>query len=510
VNGAEALVRTAAEAGVGVCFANPGTTEMPLVRALDAAGGIRPVLGLFEGVCTGAADGYGRMTGRPALTLLHLGSGLSNGLANLHNARRARTPIVNVVGDHAVSHLPLDPPLASDIAGIAAPVSGWVRTSTSAEAVAGDTAAAIAAAGAGRVATLIVPADCQWGVAPGPVEVPTAPSPATVESTRITEIASLLRERSAGVLLLGGSGLSAAGTRAAVAAASAAGWRVLAETFPARMERGAGTPPVPRLPYFPEQVMEALTGAAALVLAGATPPVAFFAYPGQPGRLVPDDVGVHVLAEPGEDAAEALAHLASALDADGAPPAPSRPGPPAGDLDLGTVGLAVAAAQPEGAIVVDESITSGLAYFDAAAGAPPHSYLALTGGAIGFGLPAAVGAAIACPDRPVLAFQADGSAMYTLQSLWTMARESLDVTVVLCANRSYKILEFELLRAGATEFGPAARGLTDIGSPAPDWVRLAEGFGVPATRVDRAEDLTAAITQQAGEPGPALIEAIVS
>jgi acetolactate synthase I/II/III large subunit len=509
VNGAEALVRTAADAGLDVCFANPGTTEMPLVRALDAAGGIRPVLGLFEGVCTGAADGYGRMVERPALTLLHLGSGLSNGLANLHNARRARTPIVNVVGDHAVGHLPLDPPLASDIAGVAASVSGWVRTCTAADAVAGDTAAAIAAAGTGQVATLIVPADCQWDESAGAVAGTAAPSPAPVESSRIVEIASLLRERS-GVLLLGGSGLSAAGTRAAVAAAAAAGWRVLAENFPARMERGAGTPPVPRLPYFPEQVLEALAGVEAVVLAGAAAPVAFFAYPGQPGHLVPSGVGVHVLAEPGEDVAEALAHLASALDADGTPPPPARPGTPSGDLDLGTVGLAVAAAQPEGAIVVDESITSGLAYFDAAAGAPAHTYLALTGGAIGFGLPAAVGAAVACPDRPVLAFQADGSAMYTVQSLWTMAREGLDVTVILCANRSYKILEVELLRAGATEFGPAARGLTDIGSPPPDWVRLAEGFGVPASRVDRAEDLTAAISARTRERGPHLIEAVLA
>lgn len=508
MNGAEALLRTAATAGVQVCFANPGTTELPLVSALDAVPEIRPVLGLFEGVCTGAADGYGRMTGRPALTLLHLGPGLANGLANLHNARRARTPVVNVVGDHASWHLSADAPLTSDIESLAAPMSGWVRRCSSPATAASDLAEAVAAAAEGVVATLVVPADCQWGEAPGPA----GPAPAAaslVADPAIESVAPLLTSNA--VLLLGGPALSEPGLQAAARVAAGTGCRLLCETFPARMERGGGLPAPDRLPYFPEAATAALAGASAVVLAGAREPVAFFGVPGRASSTVPAGTPVQVLADPEQDVVAALEELADRVGAEPTPvPAPA----PALDLADGpltglAVGAVLAAGQPEGAIVVDESATSGLPWWLASAAAAPHTYLGLTGGAIGQGLPGAVGAALACPDRPVIALQADGGGMYTLQALWTMAREALDVTVLLCANRSYRILLTELGRTGVRAPGRAAQRLTDLSSPPLDWVRLSEGMGLPGVRVDSAADLRRQLGRALAEPGPHLVEMLL-
>ncbi len=161
MNGAESLLRTAAASGIRICFANPGTTELPLVAAFDTDTGVRPILCLFEGVCSGAADGYARMSGNPAMTLLHLGPGFANGIANFHNARRARSAIFNVIGDHASWHLASDPPLASDIESLARPVSGWLRSADPAGPLSRDAAEAIAAARSGMVATLIAPHDAQ-------------------------------------------------------------------------------------------------------------------------------------------------------------------------------------------------------------------------------------------------------------------------------------------------------------------------------------------------------------
>src|SRR5213082_1858792 len=206
MTGAEAVLQTAAAAGVEVCFANPGTTEMALVNALDRMPSVRAVLGLFEGVCSGAADGYARMGGRPALTLLHLGPGLSNALANLHNARRARSPVVNLVGDQATWHRAADAPLTSDIVSLARPVSRWVRESRSAATVAQDAAEAIAAAQEppGGVATLILPSDCQAAEAPGPVK-PIAVAPARrVSADTVERVAARLRGREKAALFLGG------------------------------------------------------------------------------------------------------------------------------------------------------------------------------------------------------------------------------------------------------------------------------------------------------------------
>jgi acetolactate synthase-1/2/3 large subunit len=513
MNGAESLMRTAVSAGVDLCLANPGTTEMPLVAALDAVPGVRAVLGLFEGVCTGAADGYARMSGRPALTLLHLGPGFANGIANLHNARRARSPIVNLVGDHASWHLDADAPLTSDIESLARPVSGWVQTCASAKDLAGDLAAAIRAAQTppGQVATLVVPQDCQWDEADGPAVSLDPPAPAAVDEATVWAAADALRADAPAALLLGGSALSEAGLSAAARIAAVTGCRVLHETFFARLERGGGLPAFERLPYFPEQATETLAPVRQLVLAGARDPVAFFGYRGAKSRLASEEANVLELAAPEADVLGALDSLAERTGAptSAAIPAGERPVAATGELSVGALGQTLAGCQPEGCIVVDEGATSGLAYYALAAHAPRHSLLLLTGGAIGMGLPCAAGAALACPDRKVVAFQADGSGMYTLQSLWTFARESLDVVTVICANRAYRILQAELGRAGIAEPGPQAQSLTDLARPEIDWVSLGKSLGVPGTRVETADAFAQALARAFAEPGPALIEALL-
>ncbi len=513
MNGAESLMRTLAGAGVTVCFANPGTTEMPLVAALDRVPGILPVLGLFEGVCTGAADGWGRMTGRPALTLLHLGPGFANGIANLHNARRARTPVLNLIGDHATWHATHDAPLASDIESLARPVSGWLHAVRSAKDLAPDGARAWAAAlePPGQVATLVVPADCQWEEADGPVATPQARGPRAVASETVDAVARTLRSARQAALFLGGQGLSQAGLHAAARVAAASGARLICETFPARLERGRDLPSVERLPYFPDTAAQSLAGLSDLVLVATREPVSFFGYPDVPSRIAPEACKRHVLAAPEEDARGALDALADALDARRVPHrrAPVRPARGTGPLTPESLGSVVAALQPEGTILVDEGLTSSLPHFLAAASSPPHTHLCLTGGAIGIGLPLATGAALACPERPVIALQADGSGMYTLQALWTQARQGLDVTTVLCANRSYRILEIEQARAGAAEPGSATRAFTQLARPELDWVALARGQGVPANRVESADALARELERALAEPGPHLIEAVL-
>ncbi len=510
MTGAEAILRTAAAAGVEVCFANPGTTEMALVKALDAVTSVRPVLGLFEGVCSGAADGYARMSGRPALNLFHLGPGFANAIANLHNARRARSPVVNLVGDQATWHRDADAPLTSDIASLARPVSRWVRESRAAAQVAQDAAEAIAAAREppGGVATLIVPADCQAAEVPGPAQV-LPPAPARqVRGEAVDRVAAALRAEKSAALHLGGRALSARGQIAAGRIAGASGCRVFSECFPARFERGAGLPKVDRLPYFPERVTSFLEGLQVIVLAAATEPVAFFGYPGMPSRLTPEGCALLTLAAPEEDAEAALEAVADALGAAAAAPASTRQRPPmpSGGLTPDAVGTMLALLQPEGAIVVDESATTGLGYFPAAATAPRHSWLTLTGGSIGMGPACAAGAAIACPERTVINFQGDGGAMYTLQSLWTQAREQLHVVTLICANRAYRILQVESARAGASAAGPRALSLTELSRPPLDWVRLAGGMGVPASRADSIDSLRDALSRALAAAGPHLVE----
>lgn len=511
VNGAQALLATLLNHRVDVCFANPGTSEMHFVAALDRVPEMRGVLGLFEGVATGAADGFARMADRPAAVLLHLGPGLGNGLANLHNARRAHVPMVVVVGDHAIHHKQYDAPLESDIDSVAGTVSGWVRRTERVGDVGADTAAAVAASRRGEIATLILPADVSWsdgGHAALPLPSASAPDP---DADALWAAAKALTSGEPTVLLIGGDATRAPGLSAATRIAAATGAKVLCETFPARLERGAGVPAVERLAYFAEAAEAQLAGARHLILAGAKSPASFFAYPGKRSDLVPDGAQVHTLAAH-RGATAALEALADEV-ARGttAPLAPAqRPDLPAGPLTAVSLAAVVGAVLPEGAVIVDESNTAGVMLAAGTAAAPAHDVLTLTGGAIGYGMPAAVGAAIAVPDRPVLSLQADGSAMYTLSALWTQARENLDITTVILNNGAYDILRIELQRVGAEEApGPRARDLLDLGRPTIDFVKIAEGMGVPARRVTTAEDLAEALRAAFTEPGPHLIEAVL-
>ncbi len=516
MNGAESIIASALASGVEVCFANPGTTELPLVAALDSVreGGrtMRAILGLFEGVCTGAADGYARMADRPALTLVHLGPGFANGIANLHNARRARSPVVNVIGDQATWHREFDAPLTSDIESLARPVSGWIRSIRESKQAAGATAEAIAAAGRmpGQVATLIVPSDCQWNSADGPAPPAARSTLPPIAPDAVDHAAAILRRGAPVALMLGGLALREGGLAAAGRIAASTGCRLICETFFARLEHGAGLPAIERLPYFPDQALKMLSTYRAVVLAGVGDPVAFFGYPNVPSKLIPDGIETATLAGPMQDAAaalEALAHaLGAGVSAGGARTAVSRPARPTGALTPPAIAAAIVALMPERAIVMDESATTGGSFFAAAATAPRFTYLSLTGGAIGQGLPAATGAAVACPDRRVIAFQADGSAMYTAQALWTQAREQLDVTTILCNNRSYRILQVELARAGIAEPGRSARSLTDLANPEINWTSIARGLGVPAVRVESADALVKELERALAARGPNLIE----
>jgi acetolactate synthase-1/2/3 large subunit len=513
-NGAHILIRTLLQAGIDTCFSNPGTSEIEFVAALDSEPRMRAILTLFEGVATGAADGYARMSSRPAATLLHLGPGLANGLANLHNARRGRSPVLNIVGYQATHHVSYDAPLQSDIETIARNVSPWVRTSMRTDQLARDAAEAIAAAigPPGQVATLIVPADVAWqtGVQPGALPQPTAPGAASDDT--IEAAARAIRTGRATGILLGGRALRERGLTAAGRVAAVSGARLLAEMFPARMERGAGLPAVERLLYWPELASAQLRGLEQLILVDSGPPVSFFAYPGKPSSLVPNGCEVLELAPPECDAVQTLENLAEALGgADAVPNLQPSSAPPApdGPLTAAAVCQVVGASLPEGAIVSDEAITSGAALPASTAGAPRHDWLTLTGGAIGQGLPVAVGAAVASPGRPVISLQADGSALYTMQSLWTMAREGLDVTVILFNNRAYNILDTELVRAGVTQTGARAAAQLGLGDPDVDFVALGTGLGVPSRRAEDAASLARALRDGIAEPGPHLIEVVV-
>lgn len=508
ITGAQALLTTLADAGVEVVFANPGTSEMHFVAALEADPRVRGVLGLAEGTVTGAADGYARMSAAPGVTLLHLGPGLGNGLANLHNARRAHSPIVNIVGDHATYHKRFDAPLESDIDAVAGTLGRVFRSETPAD-VGPDAAAALTAAqDAPRgVTTLILPADASWsegGVTAEPAEPGRPASVSTVDS-----IARVVCSDEPATLLLGGGACRERGLRAASRIAEATGTRLLVETFPARLERGAGLPAVERLGYVAEQAEHQLSGAAHVIVAGTRPPAAFFAYPGKRGDLVPETAALHTLADPAEDVTAALEELAEAV-APGTEPAlapAGRPDLPTGELTVANWADVIGVLLPADAVVVDETNTSGVLLAAATAGAPRHDVLSLTGGAIGQGIPAATGAAVAVPRRPVISLQADGSAMYTISGLWTQAREGLDVTTVILNNRAYAILRMELQRTGAGDVDPTKAGLFDLSTPDIDFTRIAEGMGVPASVANTAEELADQFRRALAESGPHLIDA---
>lgn len=511
MTGAESLLNAAVAVGLDTCFANPGTTEIPLVQAIDNTPGMRAVLCLFEGVATGAADGYARMAGKPALTLLHLGPGFANGIAYLHDARRARSSIVNLIGEHATWHLPADPPLNSDIESLAKPVSHWVRRNQAPEALAQDMAEAVEAASIfpGRIATLILPNDYLLADVASVAQVRAAAAPSKVSEDAVKAAADLLQEQSPAALFLGGFGLRQRGLKAAARIAAVTGCKLICETAPTHLERGAGTPPLLRLPYFPEQGMEMLAPFKSVILAGARNPVTFFGYPNTRSYFIAPEQQSTVLASPEEDIAAALEALADYL---GAPAAAgefgslARPPLPTGKLTPETYAATVAALQPEGAIIMEEGISTARSYFAVSGGAPSHSFLAQPGGAIGLGMPCATGAAIACPDRPVINLQSDGAGMYTLQALWTQAREGLNVTTLIGSNRRYHILEVELRRAGVEQISDKARSMIDLDRPELDWVSLAKGMGVPGVRVETVAELAHELTIALQEAGPHLIE----
>ncbi|MBP2291483.1 acetolactate synthase large subunit [Azospirillum rugosum] len=513
--GAEILVKTLIANGVGACFANPGTSELHALAAFDSMPGVRCVPTLFEGVATGAADGYARMTGTPAATLLHLGPGLANGLANLHNARRARVPLLNIVGDHATWHRSFDAPLTSDVEALAAPMSGWVRTVPDAASVARDTADAIRAAltPPGQVATLILPSNSSWDETPAvePIVVE-PPAPAAPDAGATRKAAEALRGGARVVLLLNGAATSAAGLTLAGRIAAKTGAKVFAHTGATRIERGAGRVAVERLPYPIDLAIAALAGAKHVVLIGATEPVAFFGYPGKPSRLTPDGCRIHDVAPPGADALAALRQLAEEVGAAGdAEPTQSLalPGLATGALNADSIGQSLAALLPEGAVVVDEALTSSTMAYTPCTGARPHDWLTITGGSIGIGMPLALGAAIACPDRKVVNLQADGSGMYTLQALWSQAREGAEVVTIVFANRRYGILQWELGNLGFKEMGENARNCTDIGRPDLNWVSLARGMGVEAGQATDADSFNRLLKAAFAHKGPFLIEAVI-
>lgn len=512
MNGAESLVATLVGQGVDVCFANPGTSEMHFLAALGNNPGMRSVLCLFEGVATGAADGWYRMKDKPASTLLHLGPGLANGLANIHNAKRACSGMVNIVGEHSVSHLKYDPPLTSDIEGLARPLSHWVRRAESADTIAWDSARAVAKASEhpGQIATLILPGDTSWQEAgSSPTLSQDAPARKAPRADRIEHVAQVLRSGEPALIILANKATRGAALDKAGRVAAATGARLGSQFFTARIERGAGRVPLARIPYAVPQAMAFLKEFKHIVTIETSEPVAFFAYPDKPSLLKGESTLVHTLVEADEDSDLALEMLLQALGATGtAPVLQSRIETPAptGALNPTTIAQALAVALPEHCIVVDESLTTGRESMGLTMGALPHDLINNLGGSIGYATPVATGAALACPDRRVFCMVGDGSAMYTIQSLWTQAREGLNVTTIIFANNSYAILKAEYANMGAGAPGERALSMIDIDKPRIDWLAMAKSMGVPAVAVETAESFCAAMVRSTREPGPCLIE----
>ena len=513
MNGAHTLLDTLVEAGIEICFANPGTSEMHLVTAIGKTDAVRPILCLFEGVVTGAADGYARMAGKPAITLLHLAPGYANGMANLHNASKAHSAVVNIVGDHAVWHHKYNAPLTSDVPGHARLQSEWVRVSASAEdlALAGAEAVQAARGGAGRIATLIVPANHAWEPAQKSYDRLQPEGLSEVADSAIEQVAAALGNGRRTAIVVGGSAMREAPLELAGRIAAGCNATLLCETFPARLQRGEGRVPLARIPYFAEQAIEFLKEFEQMILIGAQEPVAFFAYPGVASLLAPPECAMLTLAGVHDDIPAALTRLAARVKAPADCPRQPRIKPKliGSELNPGAIGDVISAGLPDNAIVSDEGITCGLELFLRTQGAPAHDWLAITGGSIGQGLPVSFGASIACPSRKVVAFQADGSAMYTVQSLWSMARERSDVTVVLLNNSSYAILNVELARLKAGEPNAKTLSMLDLANPVIDWVSIARGMQVDACQVNTVAEFEAAFANAMATPGPHLIEVMV-
>ncbi|MHB8204006.1 MAG: acetolactate synthase large subunit [Desulfomonilaceae bacterium] len=517
MTGAEAIIKTSIESGINVCFTNFGTTELHLIAALDSVPGIRPVLCLFEGVCSGASDGYARMLDKPAMTLLHLGPGLSNAMANLHNAKRAHSQMFNVIGEHALWHRDSDAPEVMDLETLAKPVSDLVHLATSPETVSQDTSNAISCAMRGNVATLIVPQDVQWNECHNPEIESGKIEPELVEPQNIDKIVRLLKSGRRTTMIIGSRGLRTRGLRASARIHSATGCALVAETLPGRMERGLGVPFIGRIPYSPELAFQYFSQYESIILAGVEAPVAFFAYQNGRSKLLTGNQQTYLLGTRHQDLEEALEQLADTVDSTKQAVSLTSESHhmrgnilPKGSLTTEKACMVLAVLQPEGSIVVDESVTSGFSYYELATSAPSHDWLSITGGAIGQGIPCSIGAAIACPHRPVINLQADGSAMYTVQALWTQAREGLNITTLICSNRTYNILRIEMAHAGLTPPGKVGLDLTDLTRPPINWVQISKGMGVPAVSVTTAEQLAIELSRALSESGPHLIDMIFS
>ena len=513
MNGARSLVETLLESGIDTCFANPGTSEMHFVAALDQSRGVHCVLGLQENIVTGMADGYYRIAGKPACTLLHCGPGLANGMGNLHNARRARSGILNIVGDQATYHRPFDAPLTADTDAMARAVSQWVRTSTQAAELGRDAAAGIQAARTfpGQIATLIVPSDVSWDEG-GIVAAPLAPpAPPAIDGNAVEQAARILRGQGNVLILLAGRAVMSESQALAWRIARATGATVMADFVTSHLARGRGRLQLERIPYVMDAAIDVLRPFEHIILVNAKAPAGFFAYPGKPSVLHRPETQIHVLSRPEQDPVQALQSLAQALHAPEAPIPDPGPRPQAASGSPTPEGLAqtVAALMPEHAIVSDESISYGRGFYRHTHAAPPHDWLHLAGGAIGDGLPVATGAAIgARKQRRVISLQADGSAMYSLQSLWTQARERLPVTTIILNNSKYNILLGEYKGVGAVP-GQTAMNMLDLGNPALDWVRLAQGMGVEAARATSMEACADLMAGSFRQSAPFLIELMI-
>ena len=513
MNGAESLVHSLLKSGVDTCFTNPGTSEMHFVAALDRIPGMKCVLGLFEGVVTGAADGYGRVTGKPAATLLHCGPGLANGLANLHNARRAGSPIVNIVGDQATYHRPFDAPLTADTEGWARGVSAWVRTAMDVRTVGQDAAAAVQAAhtSPGQIASLILPSDVSWNDG-GLVGEPLSRLPTPLaDSYQIEQAARILRQGGKdNGLIIGHAGLTEEGLLLAYRISVATGCRLIAQGANGKLSRGYGRAIVERVPYVVDQAVAAMAGLKSLILCGTHKPVTFFAYPNKPQSPIPHDAAIHVMARPEQDILEALSRLADLVQAPkmSVPHHGEKPALGRGALTSASVAATLAHLMPDGSIISDESVSFGRDFFAYSQASEPHEWLSVTGGSIGQGIPVATGAAVGAPGRRVINMQADGSAMYTVQGLWTQAREKLDVTTVILSNRKYQILIGELANVGANP-GRTALDMFDLGNPDLNWPQMAASMGVEGASTDTVEGFADLLAHSLKRRGPFLIELLI-
>jgi len=514
MNGAESLIQTLLKAGVDTCFTNPGTSEMHFVNAIGSEPKMRSILGLFEGVCSGAADGYARMSGKPAATLLHLGPGLANATANIHNARRAHSPMINIIGDHATYHQQYDAPLKSDVTGLANAFGDWVRSSASADALAKDGAEAIqfASQAQGKIANLIVPANCAWDETTVQADPLPALTTAKVSADRIDAIAKLLKKKKNPIIVIGGQANDAKATELLDKISQATGATVLHECFNARTQRGAGRVKFDRVAYFVEMAQMQFKDCDQIITAGAISPVAFFAYPDRPSTPTPEGCPSDILAKDSENVLNALEDLVEALNAQKYQPRLQeliRPDLMTGKISAKSVGFALGHILPENVIIVDEAATSGGPATGLTEGIPAHDWLQLTGGSIGFGLPVATGAAVACPDRKVVCLHGDGGAMYTIQSLWTQVRENLDIVNVIFANRKYQILQVELMRVGASAPNQKTLDMLDISNPDLNFKKIAEGMGMSASQATTAEEFNTQLKNAMANKGPQLIEVIL-